>query len=152
MSRPTFTTYRPESLPPDPLTVDLCTTDTQTWAPRFPSADGSDRPPPHPRRWAPAVMRAILEVLSGYRPVTHLNRWVSLELYQNLARQAALVLRLGREHVSARPSLRRLQLSSVSAGRVNMIGTFFDGKQVRALAGELVVRKDRWVVTDLQIG
>lgn len=152
MSRPTFTTFRARTCPPDPLTVDLCTTDTQTWAPRFPSPDNPAARPPHPQRWAPAVMRAILEVLAGYRPVTHLNRWVSLELYQNLARQAALVLRLGREHVSARPALRRLRLSSVCAGRINVIGTFFDGKQVRALAGELVVRNDRWVVTDLQIG
>lgn len=152
MSRPTFTKFRSHTLAPDPLSVDLRTTDCETWAPRFPSSAPDAARPPHPGRWAPAVMRAILEVLAGYRPVTHLNRWVSIELYHNLARQAALVLRLGREHVSKRPVLRRLQLSSVAPGRLNVIGTFHDGTHVRALAGELVVRHDRWVVTDLQIG
>ncbi|MDO5726419.1 MAG: Rv3235 family protein [Bowdeniella nasicola] len=150
--RPTFQPMSATSALDNKFRVDFTTSDTAAWGPRFPDDDHHDPQPPDPRRWAPTVMRAILDVLSGYRPVTHLTRWVSLEIYHNLARQAAFAYRLGRIRTSQRPRLRRVQLSSVTRGRINMIGTFDDGTHVRAFASELVVRRDRWVVTDLQIG
>lgn len=107
---------------------------------------------PHPRPWAHTMVRAAIEVLTGYRPITHLYRWVSAEVYEPLAQQAAVALRMRADERFPRPQVRRLRLSANGEGRVNVIGTIFDGARVRALAMEMVVRRGRWLVTDFQIG
>src|SRR5204863_3419166 len=42
---------------------------------------------PDPRAWARRMVQAVVEVLSGVRPVAQLVRWTSLEVYAGLQRR-----------------------------------------------------------------
>lgn len=107
---------------------------------------------PHPRSWAYSVLQATLESLTGFRPVTHLSRWVSPEVYDALARRAALAARVAEPTRAQRPAIRNVRASSVSKGRVDVIATILDGDRIRAVAIEMIVRRSRWIVTEIQIG
>ncbi len=113
---------------------------------------GASQTLPHPSVWSHTILRATLEVLTGFRPITHINRWVSPEVYASLARRASLALRVAPPSDRQRPVVRNVRVSSVAKGRVDVIATILDGERVRAVAFEMVVRRARWMVTAIQIG
>ncbi len=99
-------------------------------------------------RTATIIARALLEVLSGWRPPSQLMRWTSFSLQQDLERRAP-----------RRPSGIRLQLVKVRVneqpgGAAEVCALARDpGKgRVRVLALRMERRADSWVVTRLQAG
>lgn len=104
--------------------------------------------PPEVTRAAVIVARALLEVLSGWRPASQLSRWTSYPLQQDLERRAP------RRPVGARLQLRRIRVSEPAAGIAEVCATADDPVQrrVRVIALRLEDRRGEWIVTRLQAG
>ncbi len=99
-------------------------------------------------RTAVIVARALLEVLSGWRPASQLSRWTSHALQQDLERRAP------RRPTGSRLTLRRIRVSEPAAGVAEVCALADDPAQgrVRAMALRLENRQGTLVVTRLQAG
>ena len=100
------------------------------------------------RRNAVIVARALLEVLSGWRPASQLARWTSFALQQDLERRAP------RRPTGTPLQLLRIRLNVQGPGIVEVCALAEDTlrKRVRVIALRLEQRGDGWVVTRLQAG
>jgi hypothetical protein len=105
-------------------------------------------PAPDAHRTAVIVARALLEVLSGWRPAHQLARWTSYELQQDLERRAP------RRPVGARLSLRGIRLTEPTTGVAEVCALADDHaeQRVRVIALRLEDRQGAWIVTRLQAG
>ena len=99
-------------------------------------------------RTATIVARALLEVVSGWRPASQLVRWTSFSLQQDLERRAP------RRPSGVRLQLTRVRLTEPSAGVAEVCAVARDpGRgRVRVLALRMERRADSWGVTRLQAG
>jgi hypothetical protein len=104
--------------------------------------------PPEVARTAVIVARALLEVLSGWRPANQLSRWTSYSLQQDLERRAP------RRPTGARLQLRRVKVSEPAVGIAEVCALADDPVQqrVRVIALRLEDRRGEWIVTRLQAG
>jgi Family of unknown function (DUF6459) len=104
--------------------------------------------PPEVARTAVIVARAMLEVLSGWRPAHQLSRWTSYQLQQDLERRAP------RKPIGARLQLRRIRVSEPAVGVAEICALADDPVQqrVRVIAMRLEDRQGEWIVTRLQAG
>jgi hypothetical protein len=115
-------------------------------------AASSDAPAVH--AWSSRFMQAVVEVVSGDRPLTQLARWTAPNVYQQIGRV--------QEHVSAAkrdPSQRlpRHQIATVHVCQVNPIVTevaarVVGGRRSRALAARLDYERERWTCTAFDFG
>lgn len=105
------------------------------------SADGTTRA-------ALMIARALLEVLSGWRPASQLARWTSVSLQDDLERRAP------RRPTGHRQHLLRIRLSEPSPGAAEVCALTKDvtGGRVRVLAMRMERRGEQWIVTRLQAG
>lgn len=123
-----------------------------------------------PRQACCMVALAAVEVLDGTRPLAQLARWVTPEVYDSLARRAALTA--GRSGVlnpvatSAdltpdegsgggvvrRPSIRRIRACPVGEHAVEASVVVAHADRVRAVAVRLNRAVGRWQATALVIG
>ena len=105
------------------------------------SADGATRA-------AVMVARALLEVLSGWRPVSQLSRWTSVSLQNDLERRAP------RRPTGHRQHLIRVRLSEPSPGVAEVCALTKDVTRgrVRVMAMRMERRGQHWIVTRLQAG
>ena len=111
------------------------------------------RRPPDPRRHAASIVTAAAEALSGHRPVDHLARWTTPEMFQALARRAGLAMRLlGSEPSRPRPRACSVRTQITLSGNCEAAILLDDGSQVRAAAALLVPHPGRWVMSTLEIG
>ena len=111
------------------------------------------RRPPDPRRHAASIVTAAAEALSGHRPVDHLARWTTPEMFQALARRAGLAMRLlGSEPSRPRPRACSVRTQITLSGNCEAAILLDDGSQVRAAAALLVPHHGRWVMSTLEIG
>lgn len=111
------------------------------------------RRPPDPRRHAASIVTAAAEALSGHRPVDHLARWTTPEMFQALARRAGLAMRLlGSEPSRPRPRACSVHTQITLSGNCEAAILLDDGSQVRAAAALLVPHHGRWVMSTLEIG
>jgi hypothetical protein len=99
-------------------------------------------------RTATIVARALLEVLSGWRPPSQLSRWTSYALQQDLERRAP------RRPTGIRLQLLRVRVSEPAVGVAEVCALAQDPnrKRVRVLALRMEQREGSWVVTRLQAG
>ncbi|MDT3438996.1 MULTISPECIES: Rv3235 family protein [unclassified Pseudofrankia] len=93
---------------------------------------------------ATIVVRAIVEVLSGVRPVSHLAGWATPRL------QAALEKLGGR--YPGRGSVRSIRIGEPRPGVAEIVAVVNRGDRVAALALRMESAGGRWQVTSLQIG
>lgn len=108
---------------------------------------------PDPRRHAARVVTAAAEVLSGHRPVDHLARWTTPEMFEALARRSGLSQRLpGSSASRTRPRARHIHTQFTLSGNCEVAVLLDDGPRVRAAAALLVPRRGRWVMSVLEIG
>ncbi|MDD9207667.1 Rv3235 family protein [Georgenia sp. 10Sc9-8] len=108
---------------------------------------------PAPGPWAAALVRSAVETLLGARPAAQLARWLSLELYERLARRAGLAVRVQGRPRAARPTtIRRVHVCPVREGVVEATVVLHDGQRVRAAAVRLEAHRGRWRATALEIG
>ena len=94
------------------------------------------------------VARALLEVLSGWRPPSHLSRWTSAHLQYDLERRAP------RRPNGQRQQLLRVRLSEPSHGVAEACALTKDlvRGRIRVMAMRMELRGDRWIVTRLSAG
>jgi hypothetical protein len=93
---------------------------------------------------ATIVVRAIVEVLSGVRPVSHLAGWATPSL------QAALE-RFGGQY-PGRAIVRSIRISEPRPGVAEVVAVISRPERVAALALRMEITNGRWQLTALQIG
>ena len=136
-----------------------------------PYLDGPDGGGPAPRsggtpgeayRVARRYLDLSLEVLGGFRPLTHLRPLTEAARFDEVAGQLG---RLGRPGGSAsvrpgtglgrtvadRPRLRHLRVCEIRAGVVEAAAVLARGDQVRALTLRLEQRAGTWLCTHLEV-
>lgn len=94
------------------------------------------------------VARALLEVVSGWRPVGQLSRHTSYSLQQDLERRAP------RRPTGQRLKLLKVRLSHPADGVAEVCALAHDPNRgrVRVFALRMEDRRGEWVVTRLQTG
>ncbi|WP_101948688.1 Rv3235 family protein [Mycobacterium sp. 3519A] len=105
----------------------------------------SPLPPPAVVAFADAALRRILEVVDRRRPIPQLHRVVAPALIDTLTT-------LTRMPQNASASLGRVRVRMVDERTGELFATYTRGHRVRAIAGRIERRDDRWRVVALQIG
>lgn len=110
-------------------------------------------PPPIPvaARLAPAM----IEVMAGVRPAPQLVRWTSPDVYEVIARRAALASRRaarGAAEPRLRVRVRRVRGCEPADGVAEVAVVLQVGPRVRAVALRLVGHHGRWRVESMQLG
>jgi hypothetical protein len=111
---------------------------------RFPQQALDSRLRENPGPAATIVVRAIVEVLGGVRPATHLAGWATPSL------QAALERFGGR--YPGRTTVRSIRVTEPRPGVAEVVAVISRGDRVAALALRMVTANGRWQATTLQIG
>lgn len=115
-----------------------------------PQATGSNELP-DPGPWARQIIRAVLEVIEGVRPVGQLSRWITPEIRDRIARRGLLARR--RRTRPRHPSSVRTTLTCVPAdGVVEISAVVTHGGRVRAVAVRMVGVDHRWLITVFDLG
>lgn len=130
-------------------------TEEDEWALPQPTAT---RNLPDPATTCAAVVQAVIEVLSGTRPVTQLVRWLAPDVYSGLQRRAALGARIQRRTATLtsaaarRPVVRGVRVCCPADGVAEASAVVLDRGRVRAVAVRLEGLDGRWRATALEIG
>ncbi|WP_298460349.1 Rv3235 family protein [uncultured Cellulomonas sp.] len=111
-----------------------------------------DAPLPDPTQLCCAMVQAAVEGLRGARPLVQLVRWVSPEVYEELALRAELVLHAGAPTTTGRAGIRRIRVCRIGARAAEATVVVDDGARVRAVAVRLEAHRGRWRATALEIG
>jgi Family of unknown function (DUF6459) len=115
------------------------------------AVDGAPLPDPTPL--CCAMVQAAVEALRGTRPLAQLARWVSPEIYEQLAMRSELTQRvLGRTDVPQRAAIRRIRLCRLGREAAEATVVVDDGPRVRAVAVRLEGHRGQWRATALEIG
>jgi len=118
---------------------------------------------PDPKPWAGRLVQAIVEVVSGVRPVSQLVRWTSAEVYESVQtrmRKEPVAPTLARPSSSAArvPSsrfaevVRSVHVSEPVDGIAEICAILQQGRRCRAIALRLEGLDGRWQCTALHIG
>jgi hypothetical protein len=102
-------------------------------------------PPPAAVVFADAALRRVLEVADRRRPIAQLRPLVTPALIDT-------VTALTRVPQTAAATLRRVRVRMVDGETAEMFATYTRAQRVRAIAGRIEQRGDRWRVVALQIG
>ena len=105
---------------------------------------------PDPGAVATHVVHAAVEVLRGARPVTQLMRWLSPEVYEQLARRCE-DRRTIRPARTMPPHVQRARISEPADGVAEVSLVVRDGARVRAVAVRLEGVDRRWRATALEM-
>lgn len=106
---------------------------------------------PDPTRMCCAMVQAAVEALRGTRPLAQLARWVSPEIYEQLAARAELTQRV-RGEATHRAAIRRIRLCRLGEFAAEATVVVDDGPRVRAVAVRLEGHRGHWRATALEIG
>lgn len=116
-----------------------------------PPREGPAMPDPTPVCCALAL--AATEALRGTRSVAQLARWVSPQVFEQLAARAALTVRvLGRTSASRRPEILRVRVCRLGEHVAEAAVVVDDGTRVRAVALRLEVWRGAWRAVAFEIG
>lgn len=125
-------------------------------APEVTGADAIEAAPagplPDPTPLCCAMVQAAVEGLRGARPLAQLVRWVTPEVYEQLALRAELVLHAGVPTTLGRAGIRRIRVCRIGDGAAEAAVVVDDGPRVRAVAVRLEAHRGRWRATALEIG
>jgi hypothetical protein len=109
-------------------------------------------PAEDPAAWCGAIVRAAVEALTGSRPTAQLGRWLTADLYDELARRAGLTMRIkGRPMVRRQAVVRRVHVCRLGALVAEAAVVVHDGERVRAAAVRVEAHRGRWRATALDI-
>lgn len=108
--------------------------------------------------WSRRLAQAVVEIVSGDRPVTQLLRWTTGEVYADLARRAVLVARAsgrtpglgGTDGPVVRPQVVGVRTSMVATHAAELCVHVRHGARSRAVAARLEVRHGRWQCVALE--
>jgi Family of unknown function (DUF6459) len=103
--------------------------------------------------WVARYLQAVVEVLSGDRPLTQLIRWTDSAVYTEIARRRELLAsRQARSSRSGRPHVATVHICHPTADTAEVAARVTTGMRSRAIAARLDLRRDRWLCTALQLG
>jgi hypothetical protein len=104
---------------------------------------------PDPAAWARRMVQAVIEVLTGVRPLAQLVRWTSPDVYAGLQRRGAAAVRpaSGRRAV-----VRSVHLCEPADGVIEACAVVIGNGRARAVALRLEGLDGRWRMTALEIG
>jgi uncharacterized protein DUF6459 len=108
----------------------------------------SDLPDPH--AWTRRLVQAVMEVLTGVRPVAQLARWSTLDVYDGLRRRCALAT--GRPAPARRAVVRTVRVCLPADGVVEASAVVVARGRVQAVALRLEGIDGRWRMTALELG
>jgi len=111
---------------------------------RIPRQARDSRLRENPRPAATIVVRAIVEVLTGARPVTHLAGWATPSLLASLERFGGAY--------PGRGTVRSIRIGEPRPGVAEVTAVIARSDRVAALALRMEATDGRWQVTTLQIG
>jgi hypothetical protein len=113
---------------------------------------------PAPTPWAGRLVQAVIEVVSGVRPVSQLVRWTTAPVYEALcARVTRPITHTGagsRDLITTRLAevVRSVRVSEPRDGVAEVCAIVQQGPRCRAIALRLESIDGRWQCTALQIG
>lgn len=102
---------------------------------------------PDPKIFAARIAVLLLEVISGGRPLTHVGRVTSPEVYASLERRRICSKAAGTRMRPVR--VRRVVGGSPTEGVFEAAVVVVDQRRVRAMALRLFGQDGRWLVTEL---
>ncbi|MDM8083847.1 Rv3235 family protein [Cellulomonas cellasea] len=108
---------------------------------------------PEPTSVCCSIVLVALESLTGARSLQQLARWVTPELYEQLAARAAVTERaLGADRPAQRPEVRRARVCRLGRRVAEASIVVQDGSRVRAVAIRVEERRGAWRAVALEIG
>jgi hypothetical protein len=106
-------------------------------------------------RWAPRLVQAVAEVISGDRPIGQLIRWTDSDVYADLHRRVRVLglttTATGRGSED-RAVVRSVHVCYPKPDVAEVAAHVRHGGRSRAVALRLEVHRNRWVCTALRIG
>jgi hypothetical protein len=105
--------------------------------------------------WAARFAQAVVEVLSGDRPLAQLVRWTSHRVYVDLERRLDILSRTshtGRRRRTVRPQVRSVHVCHPTPEAAEVSVHVRYGQRSRAIAARLELTGGRWQCTALQLG
>ena len=121
-----------------------------------PDRGGLADPPglPAPAPWVARLAPAILEVVAGERPAGQLQRWVTAEIRETLARRGAAALRhpAGKGRPPQCRRVRSVRVTEPAPGVIEASAVVIGGVRARAVALRLEVVRGRWLATAVELG
>lgn len=113
------------------------------------------------RGWAARLAQAVVETVSGERPVSQLVRWTSPEVYRDVERRSRIVSTAGgsssrlarpRMRPQVRPQVRSVHVCRPAPEAAEVSIHVRHGARSRAVAMRLERHGGRWLCTVLQFG
>jgi hypothetical protein len=104
---------------------------------------------PDAEAWTRRLVQAVVEVVSGVRPLAQLVRWTSPDVYAGLQRRGSA---LGRPLPGRRAVVRSVHLCEPADGVIEACAVVIAGSRVRAVALRLEGLDGRWRMTALELG
>ncbi|OLT15252.1 hypothetical protein BJF86_09225 [Serinicoccus sp. CNJ-927] len=105
---------------------------------------------PEASAWAERMLRAVLEVCAGSRPVEQLSRWLSPDVRDRIGRRGQLARRRAGRHRP--PRVRTLLTCHPADGVCELSAVILLDGRVRALAVRMSGVDGRWVITAFELG
>lgn len=109
------------------------------------------RPPADPTTLCCSIVQAVVETLRGVRPLAQLNRWLSPEVYEVVARRREITL-AGATHSSRPARVRRARVVRVGPTAAEATVIVDDVTRVRAAAVRVEHARGSWRVVALELG
>lgn len=112
---------------------------------------------PAPTPWAGRLVQAMIEVVSGVRPVSQLVRWTTAAIYEELGARVARPVAAGAggrttDATRLAEVVRSIRVSEPRDGVAEVCAIVQQGPRCRAIALRLEGIDGRWQCTALQIG
>jgi len=112
---------------------------------------------PAPTPWAGRLVQAMIEVVSGVRPVSQLVRWTTASIYDELSARVARPVAAGAGGRTTNATrlaevVRSIRVSEPRDGVAEVCAIVQQGPRCRAIALRLEGIDGRWQCTALQIG
>lgn len=106
---------------------------------------------PDPTAWAGRLITAILESMDGLRPANQLNRWVTPEIRERVARRG-IRSRQRHQRPGGALQIRTLRVCAPVDGVAEVAAVIGYRARVRAVALRMSGVDGRWLITALELG
>lgn len=149
-----------DDVPLDPVQGTLALDLGRRTGPPAPELRVVDETTPEPRPeqlrgWVTSFAQALVEVVSGDRPVSQLLRCTSTRVYQDVARRVTILARTApapQRRLTVRPQVRSVHLCQPTPFCAEVSVHVRHGQRSRAIAARLEHRGGRWTCTALEMG
>ncbi len=104
----------------------------------------------NPEMWALALASAIFDAMAGRRDLRSLDRWITRELFTQLAKSCLPYQRGDQKPLRSQPCSTRTWYVSSRVAEIAV--TVWDQDRLRAVAMRMALRNKGWIVTAVEYG